>query len=220
MSRQLQTSLIDTSLQFINKYLRRFYYNSKESLGYHKRDLVVTHVEKACSSLESSRDQFTDALTQFKSLVNMDESLLAQRYKLLKRQYEACQYKANEVSDRIQAIEEVSEALFNEWEVELKQYSNRTLRSRSRAQLKSSRQHYRKLLKNLAKAELKMRPVLVAFHDQVLFLKHNLNAQAIAALQHEIVVISVDISLLIEFMEQTISEANQFVYTLIEQPAT
>ncbi len=202
--------------EFIGKYLRRAYYNSRESLGQHKRDLVVINVEKACTSLEGSRDQFADALDKFKTLVDMDESLLAQRYRLLKRQYEFCQERADEVSRRIQAIEEVTEALFDEWDAELKQYNNRALRARSRAQLKSSRQHYGRLLRNLAKAESKMKPVLAAFHDQVLFLKHNLNAQAIAALQHEIVVIGVDISLLIQIMEQTICEANQFVSVLVE----
>ena len=208
--------ILDIANQFIGKHLRRAYYNSKESLGYHKRDMVVVHVEKACNSLESSRDQFSDALEKFKSIVTTDETSLAQRYKILKHQYEFCKNKADDVGRRIQAIEEVSEALFVEWDSELKQYHNRTLRTRSKAQLKASKQHYSKLLKNLNKAENKMQPVLAAFHDQVLFLKHNLNAQAIAALQHEFVVISVDISLLIEIMEQTIFEANQFVSVLIE----
>ncbi|NOQ34722.1 MAG: DUF2959 family protein [Methylococcaceae bacterium] len=212
--------MIDAITAFISKRLRGVYYQSKESLGYHKRDLVVAHVEKACHSLEESRDQFSDALDKFKTIISMDETLLEQRYKLLKRQYEFCQHKADDVSHRIKAIEEVSAALFDEWDDELKQYNNRALRSRSRAQLKSSRKHYSKLLKNLGKAESKMKPVLGAFHDQVLFLKHNLNAQAIAALQDEIVVISIDISLLIEIMEDTIREANQFVSVLIEHKSS
>jgi hypothetical protein len=61
--------------------------------------------------------------------------------------------------------------------------------------------------------------VLLAFKDQVLYLKHNLNAQAIAALRHEFIEIGIDISQLIHAMEQTIAEANQFVSTLVEQKA-
>jgi hypothetical protein len=121
------------------------------------------------------------------------------------------------VSHRIAAIEEVSTSLFDEWEGELKQYSNRALRSQSRQQLKSSRQQYSRLIKTMRKAESRIHPVLSAFKDQVLFLKHNLNAQAIAALQHEFVVIGVDISLLIEAMEITIKEASQFVAALVDQ---
>ena len=71
----------------------------------------------------------------------------------------------------------------------------------------------------MRKAESRIHPVLSAFKDQVLFLKHNLNAQAIAALQHEFVEIGIDISQLIEIMEITINEASQFVSTLVDQKA-
>jgi hypothetical protein len=135
----------------------------------------------------------------------------------LKRHYDFCELRAEEVGHRIVAITTVSEALFAEWEAELKLYESRALRSRSSQQLKASRQHYARLIKSLSKAEAKISPVLAAFRDQVLFLKHNLNAQAIAALQHEFVEISLDISQLIEFMEKTIGEANQFVSVLAEQ---
>ena len=113
------------------------------------------------------------------------------------------------------AIEEVSDALFAEWEAELAMYSSRVLRARSQQQLKRSRQQYGRLVKALKVAESRMQPVLSAFQDQVLFLKHNLNAHAIAALRQEFV--EVGISKLIEVMEKTISEASQFVSVLVEQ---
>lgn len=107
--------------------------------------------------------------------------------------------------------------MFAEWEAELALYSNRALKARSQQQLKKSRQQYARLLKALQTAETRMHPVLAAFQDQVLFLKHNLNAHAIAALRHEFMEIGVDISRLIEVMEKTISEASQFVAVLVEQ---
>jgi len=204
---------------FVEKQFKGFYYSTQESLGHHKRDMVVSHVERACVSLEQSRDQFEDALEKFKTIVPVEEGALEQKYHLLKRQYDFCQNKADEVTHRIKAIEEISAALFKEWEEELKQYNNRSLRSRSRRQLKAAKQQYARLIKNLSKAESKMQPVLAAFYDQVLFLKHNLNAQAIAALQHEFVMIGIDISQLIAVMEKSIAEANQFVSSLVEHKA-
>ena len=59
--------------------------------------------------------------------------------------------------------------------------------------------------------------MLAAFKDQVLYLKHNLNSRAIAALQHEFIEMSVDISQLILAMEQTIQEASRFFSTLVDQ---
>lgn len=200
------------------KRVRSAYYQGRESLlGHHKRDIVVVQVDQACESLKESRDQFVDALEKFKTLVRVGEGTLEQRYQQLKRRYDLCRAKADQVSQRIQAIEQVSEALFAEWENELELYSNKALRARSQQQLKKSRQQYARLLKTLQSAESRMQPVLAAFQDQVLFLKHNLNANAIAALRHEFVEIGVDISRLIDAMEKTINEASQFVSVLVEQ---
>lgn len=202
----------------LNKPLRNVYYQSRESLlGHHKRDIVVVQVDQACQSLRDSRDQFVDALEKFKSLARQDTSPLDTRYQQLKKRYEICRTKADQVAYRIKAIEEVSDALFAEWEAELALYSSRSLRSRSQQQLKKSRQQYGRLLKALKMAESRMHPVLAAFQDQVLFLKHNLNAHAIAALRQEFVGMGVDISKLIDVMEKTISEASQFVSVLVEQ---
>ncbi len=216
----MNTPLVSQLVTFIKKRIDGFYYQSRESLlGHHKRDIVVIQVEQACNGLKGTRDQFEDALQQFKTIVNVEETTLKHRYKLLQRQFEFCKNKTDDVNHRIAAIEEVSNSLFKEWEQELGQYNNRALRSRSRQQLKASKQQYNRLIKTMRKAESRIQPVLSAFKDQVLFLKHNLNAQAIAALQHEFVEISIDISQLIEVMEITINEASQFVATLVDQKA-
>ncbi len=216
----MNTTLLDQLLIFLKKSFDNIYYQSRESLlGHHKRDIVVIQVEQTCNSLINTRDQFEDALQQFKTLVSVKESSLEHRYKLLQRQYDFCKNKSDDVSHRIAAIEEVSGSLFKEWESELADYNNRALRSKSRQQLKASKQQYTRLIRTMRKAESRINPVLSAFKDQVLFLKHNLNAQAIAALQHEFIEIGIDISQLIEVMEATINEASQFVSTLVEQKA-
>lgn len=216
----MNTSLLSQFTTFFQKIRDSIYYLSRESfLGHHKRDLVVIHVDQTCNRLKSTKNQFEDALEQFKNIVNVEENSLEQRYKLLIKQFQFCKAKSDNVSSGINIIEEVTESLFKEWEEELNQYSSRALRSKSRQQLKTSRQQYTRLIKSMRKAESRIHPVLSAFKDQVLFLKHNLNAQAIAALQHEFVEISIDISQLIEVMERTISEASQFVSTLVDQKA-
>lgn len=202
----------------LSKPLQTAYYQSRETLlGDHKRDLVVMQVDQACHSLKESRDQFVDALEQFKSLVRVDDSPLQLRYQLLKRHYDQCHYKAEQVTQKIQAIEHVSEALFAEWEAELELYTNRSLRTRSQQQLKKSRQQYMRLLKTLQLAESRIHPVLADFQDQVLSLKHNLNAHAIAALRNDFLDIGLDISKLLDVMEKTIIEASQFVSILSDQ---
>jgi len=205
--------------RFFLKIFRTACYGVRESIGEHKRDIVVYKVEQACISLNETRNEFEDALERFKNLVCVNEASLEHRYNQLNRQYQFCRSKSDTVSARIRAIEEVSKALFVEWENELDEYTNRALRNSSKQQLKAARQNYARLIKAMRRAESKIQPVLAAFKDQVLHLKHNLNARAIAALQHELIEISIDISQLIYAMEQTIAEASHFVSALVDQKA-
>ncbi|GFO71921.1 hypothetical protein BJAS_P1762 [Bathymodiolus japonicus methanotrophic gill symbiont] len=212
--------LTERSVKLLSRFLtykfQHVYYRTKESFGQHKRDLVVMRVEDASESLQETKIQLLDALERFKSVVNVESGSLEDKYRLLKQQFDFCTLRSEIVHNKIQSIEEVSDALFKEWEAELKEYTNRSLRAQSRQQLKLSKQHYMRLIKAMLKAEQKIQPVLGAFRDQVLFLKHNLNANAIAALQHEFSEICFDISQLIQAMEKSISEANHFVHILVE----
>jgi hypothetical protein len=56
-----------------------------------------------------------------------------------------------------------------------------------------------------------MEPVLRQFHDQVLYLKHNLNAAAVGALKGETVDIEKEIQNLIRDMNVSIQEADSFI---------
>ncbi|MDD1611842.1 MAG: DUF2959 domain-containing protein [Methylococcaceae bacterium] len=206
--------------RFFFKQIKSVYYNARESIGGdHKRAIVVHQVEQACVNLQETRNEFEDALQRFKMLVNVNDAALEHRYHQLNRKYQFCRAKSEAVSARIRSIEEVSEALFSEWEKELDEYSNRALKNHSKQQLKLARQNYARLIKALRMAEAKIHPVLSAFKDQVLYLKHNLNAQAIAALQNEFVEIGIDIAQLIQAMEKTIAEASSFVAVLSDRKA-
>ena len=63
----------------------------------------------------------------------------------------------------------------------------------------------------MRRAEARMDPVLDAFRDQVLFLKHNLNARALASLEATSVDLQKDINELIKQMEGSIEEASAFI---------
>ena len=70
------------------------------------------------------------------------------------------------------------------------------------------------LIGAMKRAERKIDPVLAAFRDQVLYLKHNLNAQAIASLQSELASIETDVAKLIKEMEASIKEADAFISSM------
>jgi len=198
---------------------RRAYDKARASLGGQKRELVVYRVEHARDGLEDAKEQFQSTLEQFSAITHFQGGGLEEKYRRLNRELEQSQAIAKAVRDRIRLIEEVAQALFEEWESELEHYASRSLRSCSRQKLKSTRQHYQRLIKAMHRAEARIHPVLTAFKDQVLFLKHNLNARAIASLQHEMVAVGLDIAALITAMERSIFEANAFVHSLSDQKA-
>jgi len=94
---------------------------------------------------------------------------------------------------------------------ELKQYSNQELRRASEQQYKATMRKYDQLIDRMNHAADKMDPVLAALHDQVLFLKHNLNSMAISSIQQEADKIEADIAHLVKEMEASIAEADAFI---------
>jgi Skp family chaperone for outer membrane proteins len=187
------------------------YYKAVESLGFHKRDILVHRVEKARDSQEEAKTQFKSALDRFTAITGFKGGTLEEKYRELNTEYERSQAKADEVRKRIDDIEDVSEALFEEWENELSQYQNPSLKRSSQQKLTATRRRYDQLIAAMKRAESKMEPVLLTFRDQVLFLKHNLNAQAIASLRGELDSLQTDISALIKSMEASIREADEFI---------
>lgn len=190
------------------------YYNTMEQFGIEKRDILVDRVEEARDSQEEAKEQFSSALEQFTTLLNFDGGELQQVYDRLNTEFERSERRAEEVSDRIRAVENVSEDLFDEWEDELELYTDQSLRSSSERTLRQTRVRYDQLIATMHAAENTMVPVLNAFRDQVLFLRHNLNSQAIASLRSEVTSIESDIATLIDEMEASIAESNRFLEEL------
>ena len=183
----------------------------KEQFGYAKREQLVDNVQKARDAQEQAKEQFASALEEFIAVTEVDAGELEATYERLKDEFDTSEARADRVRDRIKSVERVADALFKEWEGELAEYSSETLRESSRQQLEATRAQYTDLLAAMKKAESKMQPVLAAFSDQVLFLKHNLNARAIASLEGTVGQLEEEIADLIRDMEASIAEANAFI---------
>lgn len=187
------------------------YYRTMEKLGYEKRDLLVNRVHDARDAQVQAKKQFESALEQFIAVTSFDGGELDQEYRKLKSGHEESEARARTVRRRIADVERVASDLFAEWERELDEYTNRDLRRASQRQLEQTRGRYRQLMKAMRDAEAKIDPVLAAFRDRLLFLKHNLNAQAIASLRTERRAIETEIRELIRDMDESIEEADRFI---------
>ena len=187
------------------------YYSAMEKVGVHKRDIMLDRVESAQTAQQDAQQQFTSALAQLSQLINYDGGDLAAQYELINDQYEASESSAKEVASRIAAIESVADALFDEWNDEIQQYSSNSLKQQSQQKLKKTQRNYESLIKSMHRAKDRMAPVLSALKDNSLYLKHNLNAQAIGALQGEYKTIKRDVESLVAEMNKAIAQSQQFI---------
>ncbi len=190
------------------------YYSAWEKVGVHKRDILVDRVEDARDAQSDAQEQFKDAFEEFSALINFDGGDLQSMYDRLSDEYEDSKESAEELSERIDKVESVAKALFSEWKTELDQYSNSSLRADSARKLKETQVKYSELIRTMRIAEKKVPPVLSVFNDNVLYLKHNLNARAIGTLKAEFSKIKSDIDVLIEEMNRSIKTSNDFIKTL------
>ncbi|MDE1254363.1 DUF2959 domain-containing protein [Vibrio aestuarianus] len=190
------------------------YYSAMEQVGYHKRDIMVDRVEDAKTSQQDAQQEFTSALEALSVLTNFNGGELEEVYNQINDKYQDSEQAAQEVSNRIAAIEDVSDALFNEWQSELELYTSSKLKRASQQKLKETKASYQTMLSAMKRAEQKMTPVLNTLRDNTLYLKHNLNASAIGSMQSEFISLEQDISYAIKQMNTAIAESDKFLTKL------
>lgn len=187
------------------------YYKAMETVGVEKRDILVDRVEDARNAQDKAQVQFQDALEQYRSVVDYDGGDLEDFYDRLRETYEDSEDRADTVRDRITSVKKVANDLFEEWEEEIEEYQSDDLRRKSESQLRKTRKRYGQLIGSMDRAAASMDPVLATLHDQVLFLKHNLNARALGALQDTADALQGDVDRLVRDMQAAIDEADRFI---------
>jgi hypothetical protein len=196
------------------------YYKTMKKFGVEKRDILVKRVRAARESQQKGKEEFKSALDRFKSVVATEGGSLEQKYQALNRELERSEDRANEIHDRVKAVKDVSEDLFKEWERELGQYEDRRLRAESERELSETKRRAQSVIKAMENAEKRVDPVLQPLRDRVLFLKHNLNAAAIGALDQELLTLRTNVDALVADLESSIAEAETFISQMDAEAAS
>ncbi len=193
-------------------------YSALEKVGIHKRDILIDRIEDTQDAQSDGQEQFQSALEQFRSVVAFDGGELERMYNKFNDEYEACEEAANDIIEHIDSVESVASALFAEWQDELSQYQNAKLRRSSERQLADTKQRYRQILGAMRQSERAVAPVLAILRDNVLFLKHNLNARAVGSLRGELANIDREVEQLTASMQRSITESQRFIDSLKDAP--
>lgn len=178
------------------------------------RDVLVTRVEAARDVQKETAEEFKTALERFKAVTQFQGGDLEKKFNQLNSAFEDSESAAKNVSNRINRVTDATNALLEEWRTELNDYHDAAIKARANQQFDETRRHAELMIAAMRKAEQKTKPVLDAFRDQVLFVKHNLNMQAISSLNEESSIIERDVAQLIIEMEASIAEAEAFIGTI------
>jgi ElaB/YqjD/DUF883 family membrane-anchored ribosome-binding protein len=195
------------------------YMAAMEKMGYAKRDILSSRVKSARDAQEDAKKEIQSALEQFGKVVGYQGGDLEATYKKLNNELQNSEDSADAVRKRIKDVESVADSLFAEWKTELGQYSSADLRRKSEEKLSQTKARYQEMLSAMKKAEQRIDPVLKPLRDQVLYLKHNLNARALAAIKGELVKVDAQVDQLVKDMNRSIAEADKFIQSMDKEPA-
>lgn len=197
----------------------RLYYGTMKKLGYEKRDILIDRVKDARQAQQEAQEEFKSALGRFREVIDVEGGSLEAKYEKLNGQLERAEKRAREVKERVDKVKDVSDDLFREWNKELSQYSNRSMRAESERELQATRRRTEALIEAMRRSERRIEPVLRPLRDRVLFLKHNLNAKALGALTKELTAVEGNVDSLVEDLRASIAEADAYLAEMEKEQA-
>ena len=155
--------------------------------------------------------RFKDALTRLKEIYHFDGGELESFYNQLRHDHQLLTERALGIESRMARVDQTAQDLFEEWQQEIDQINNAKFKRQSRQSLSRTKARYQRMYAAMARAHASMEPVLGQLQDYVLYLKHNLNAQAIGALKQEVNDIELEVRRLIADISRSIQEADEFL---------
>jgi Protein of unknown function (DUF2959) len=190
------------------------YYKAMKTFGKEKRDILVSRVRDSKKDQQQAKEQIKTTMESFQELTGFQGGSLEKNYKKLNGEYEKAADSAQKLHNRIDSIDQVSSDLFKEWQKEIDGMDNKKLKAQSAVMLRQSRLNEAGYIKSMRQTEARMTPVITAFHDQVTFLKHNLNARAIGSLKGTSSKMSTDVDVLMISLDASMAQADTLIASL------
>ena len=190
------------------------YYKAMSTLGKEKRDILVQRIKDAKKDQDQTKQKLQTTMESFQALTGFKGGSLEKSYKRLNSDYESAASQAGKLHDKIQSIDQVSNDLFKEWQGEINAMDNGKLKSQDSVMLRNAKTRQATYMRAMRRTEDQIAPVLKAFHDQVLFLKHNLNARAIGSLKNTSAGLQSDVAGLVQSIDASSQEADKLISSL------
>ena len=190
------------------------YYKAMRTLGKEKRDILVSRIKDAKKDQDQTKQKLQTTMESFQALTGFKGGSLEKSYNRLNSDYDSASSQADKLHDKVQSIDQVSNDLFKEWQGEINAMDNGKLKSQDTVMLRNAKARQATYMRAMRRTEDQITPVLKAFHDQVLFLKHNLNARAIGSLKNTSAGLQSDVADLVQSIDASSQEADKLISSL------
>ncbi len=177
-----------------------------------RQDNLVLRIEDARDAHLVVRDQLAVAKEAFGYIQSPGEESLRQRYETLSREYVGVELRMERLRLAAERMEEAARSYFMDWERRIYEYVDPVIRSASRQQLDTSRGKYEQTLARIRQTEEHAQRVVDAFGDQVRFLRHNLNREAVEALRNPSVELQLELDDLMEKLDLAAQDLEEAAY--------
>jgi len=186
--------------------------SNKPGAGLVQVDQLVTSIEKVHTSSEMAQQRVTESLAALRSLVALDfgddvvgayaktEIALAESTRQL-----------GAFDEDVQEMKSMAEPVFKKWAEDLDSFTNLEMRLKSQNRLAQTRQRYDAIVLSVEPTQAAFAALHQQISDCALFLKHDLNAAACAALRPDVEALSMATDQLDEQLAKCQSAAKDYV---------
>lgn len=194
------------------------YFNTMENAGIDKREIFTHRVEDARGAENQARQQLRDTLDNYRRVLLLDSSDLAQRYDLFTASQARNPVNVRALRQRVANLQDIGEAMFADWQDDLKGYRDQGLRDASAAQLDNTRTSYQRVLQQLRDTESGLNASQALFNDPQLMLRHNLTPDGTNALKNGYPAIQSQVEQQLRQMQATVDSCDAFLRQLQATP--
>lgn len=187
------------------------YYKSWELLGKEKRELLSSKMSALNEDQTEAKEEFANVLEEIRSKYSFKEGNLENTYDRMSSNYNDMNEEVEDLGSQIEDVESIAKDLFEEWKAEAKEFTNKDYERTSLQKLRVTRANFNEVLKESEATEKAMQKVLAKFHEQVIYVKHNLNAKAVGRLASELQNIQEVMRKLIQQINSSIQKADRFI---------
>jgi hypothetical protein len=191
-------------------------YSFQEAMGTPKRQVMLSRVQDTRDAMKETKKTFASAMQQFGSVFKESGPKLENKFKILKSEYEACNSKASELRGQISNVKSIGQVLFQEWQKELDEFTNEQMRKLSEVKMQQTREKYVVMVNSMDRVSARMTPVMTSMNDQLLNIKHSLNALIVVSLEEELTQLRGHMDSLMTEIDASVNHCNAFIGSMAE----